>query len=116
MWVPFNTKIWLYRKPVDFRRGVDGLSMFIADKLRQDPMSGHLFVFRNRQSDKVKILWWNDHGFYLLYKRNEKMKFKFPDINDSSVELKIEQLQWLLTGLDYQKQPLPEPIRATNFF
>lgn len=116
MWMPFNTKVWLYRKPVDFRRGVDGLSIFIADTLKQDPVSGHCFVFRNKQADKIKILWWSDQGFYLLYKRNEKMKFKFPTIIDSSVELKPEQLQWLLTGLDYQQHPLPEPIKASHFF
>ena len=56
MILPFNTTIWLYRHPVDFRRQIDGLMMMVADTLQRDPTSGQLFVFRNRACDKIKML------------------------------------------------------------
>ena len=116
MILPFNTSVWFYRQPIDFRKQIDGLMVLVADTLRLDPVSGQLFVFRNRQGDKVKLLYWQDNGFWLLYKRNETGRFLFPPIVDDTVELSAEQLQWLLSGIDMTKQPQRKKIHPTHFF
>lgn len=116
MIVPFNTSVWLYRQPVDFRKQIDGLVILVADTLRRDPVSGQLFVFRNRQGDKIKLLYWQDNGFWLLYKRYETGRFVFPSVVDDAIELSVEQLQWLLSGLDMMKQPQRKKLQPTHFF
>ena len=116
MILPFNTTIWLYRHPVDFRRQIDGLMMTVADTLNRDPTSGQMFVFRNRACDKIKMLHWQDNGFWLLYKRNESGRFVFPVTGDDTLALSLEQLQWLLSGLDLSLQNKPAPLRYTRFF
>jgi transposase len=116
MILPFNTAIWLYRHPVDFRRQIDGLMMMVADTLQRDPTSGQLFVFRNRACDKIKMLHWQDNGFWLLYKRNESGRFVFPMTGADTVSLTLEELQWLLSGLDLSMQRKRVPLRYTRFF
>lgn len=116
MLLPFNTQIWFYRQPIDFRKQIDGIVYLVADTLGKDPTSGQLFVFRNKSADKLKMLYWDDQGFWLLYKRFEKCRFKFPDIIDSTMELSTQQLQWLLTGIDFTQQQQPKPLSVTNFF
>lgn len=116
MILPFNTQVWLYRNPVDFRKQIDGLVILVADTLQLDPTSGHLFVFRNRSADKLKMLVWEGNGFWLLYKRNETGKFIFPPLNDETVSLSTEQLQWLLTGLDCWHSPKKIPLKPRHFF
>jgi len=81
MFLSFNAAIWLYPKPVDFRKQMDGLVMLVADHLQLNPTSGQLFLFRNRHANKIKMLWWENNGFWLCYKRLEKGKLKFPKIN-----------------------------------
>lgn len=116
MFLSFNAKIWLYPNPIDFRKQIDGTVMLIADHLQLNPTSGQLFLFRNRQANKIKILWWDRNGFWLCYKRLEKGRLKFPVIKDEAMELTRDQLNWLLSGLDFAKQTqLPEVI-ASNFF
>jgi len=56
MWFGFSDKIWLYHQPIDFRKQIDGLVVLVADQLQADPTSGQLFVFRNRSSNKIKLL------------------------------------------------------------
>ncbi len=116
MLLPFNAQIWFYRQPIDFRKQIDGIVYLVADTLEKDPTSGQLFVFRNKSADKLKMLYWDDQGFWLLYKRFEKMRFKFPGISDDAMELSIQQLQWLLTGIDFTQQQQPRPINYSHFF
>ncbi len=116
MWLPFKTTIWFYRHPVDFRKQIDGLVMLVADTLQKDPTSGQLFVFRNRQADKIKMLYWDDNGFWLLYKRFEKARFIFPGINDELMELTTQQWQCLLSGLNFAQQEIPEKLTIKHFF
>ncbi len=116
MWLPFNTKIWFYRLPVDFRKQIDGLILIVADTLNKDPVSGQLFVFRNKGADKLKMIYWQENGFWLLYKRFAKGRFKFPGKSDEAMELSQQELQWLLSGLDFTKQPKMEPLKCSNFF
>lgn len=89
------------------RRGFDGLAAMASSVLGEDPLSGHLFVFRNRRQDRLKILYWDRDGFALWYKRLEKGRFRFPQslrpASSSSrrrVELKAPDLMMLLDGVD----------------
>ncbi len=112
----FNQPIWFYQQPVDFRKQIDGLVLLVADQLNQDPTSGQLFIFRNRQSDKLKLLWWDNNGFWLFYKRVEKGRFKLPKVHDSSLELTKDQLSVLLAGLNFTEQTYLEKVDAKHFF
>jgi transposase len=80
------------------------------------PTSGQLFLFHNRTANKIKMLWWDKNGFWMFYKRLERGKLKFPEIHDQAIEITRDQMNWLLSGLDYTKQtPLPE-VKASNFY
>ena len=116
MFLPFNAKIWLYRKPVNFRGQIDALVLLVAAHLREDPTSGHIFAFRNKAANKIKLLYWEGDGFWLMYKRLEKSRFKFPSIEDTKFEITGEQMQWLLSGLDIMKMEAKKILRVTNFF
>jgi transposase len=111
-----NIKVWLYRKPIDFRGQIDALVLLVASYLREDPTSGHVFAFRNRSADKIKLLYWEGDGFWLMYKRLEKSKFRYPDIEDTKFAISGEQLQWLLSGLDIMKIAEKKSIKVINFF
>jgi len=109
MQLSYKTPIWLYPEIVDFRKQIDGLVILIADALSKNPTSGELFIFRNRRGDKVKLLWYDHNGFWLCYKRLEQSRLKFPPPDAHAMELTRDQLSWLLSGLDWMKQPqLPE--------
>lgn len=112
----FNTSIWLYPNPVDFRKQMDGLVMLVADHLKLNPTSGQIFLFWNRHANKIKLLWWERNGFWLCYKRLEQGKLKFPDKSDKAMLLTTEQLSWLLSGLDFIKHELLPEVKATNFY
>lgn len=112
----FNTTVWFYPQPIDFRKQLNGLVMLVADHLQLNPTSGQLFLFRNRSANKIKILYWERNGFWLCYKRLEKGKLKFPAISDTAMQLTTEQFSWLLSGLDFTKQALLPEVRASNFY
>ena len=114
--LPFNSKVWLYRKPIDFRKQIDSIVILVAGALEKNPASGQLFVFRNKNADKIKMLYFEDNGFWLLYKRNENSRFKFPSITDESMELSVQQLQWLLSGIDFTLQKQTETLKVSNFY
>jgi transposase len=116
MLLSFNSPIWFYPQPIDFRRQLDGLVMLVADHLKMHPASGQLFLFRSRKNNKIKMLWWDRNGFWLFYKRLEKGRFQFPPLSDQSVELTRDQMGWLLSGLDCIKQPLLPAVEVKNFF
>jgi transposase len=112
----FIPPIWFYLKPVDFRCQIDGLVILISDHLELNPASGQLFIFRNRNANKIKLLWYDRNGFWLCYKRLEKGKFKFPAINNNVIELSRDKLSWLLSGLDFTKCIELSSVTATNFY
>ena len=116
MFSPFNGKVWFYQQPIDFRKQIDGLVILVADALRKDPVSGQLFVFRNKRADKIKILYWEDNGFWLLYKRCEKTRFIFPGIDDTAMEISKQQLQWLLSGIDFTQHKPVRKLSVKHFF
>lgn len=112
----FQQKIWFYQSPVDFRKQLDGLIILVASQLKLDPTSGQLFIFRNRHANKLKILWWDENGFWLLYKRLEESRFKFPKISQESMAINREQFQFLLAGIDFEKHQFLPRVYAKNFF
>jgi transposase len=100
-------KVYLYRDPVDFRVGINGLSILVEQTMRLNPMATALFVFGNRRGDRIKILGWGGNGFWLFLKRLEADHFIWPNGSDT-VTLSVEQLHWLLDGIDLaviQKHP-----------
>lgn len=99
----YGNKIWIFRKHVDFRCSIDGLSAQIVSNTQNNPQKG-IYLFLNKGKDKIKCLSWHKNGFILLYKRLETGKFCL-DFNheQSAVEIKVEELGWLLAGLEWQK-------------
>lgn len=92
-------RVWIASVPIDMRRGFDRLAEHVRQVLAGDPMSGHLFVFRNRSGERIKILWWDRNGYTLYYKRLERGTFQFPPAGDArSVTIGSHQLMQLLNG------------------
>ena len=93
--------VYLCRDIVDFRKGINGLSVLVEQVLEHDPFSEHLFVFCNRSRKKIKILYWERSGFCLWQKSLEKAHFKWPRKSEPGViTLRGQQLNWLLDGYD----------------
>ena len=88
--------------PTDMRKGFDGLSMLAQEVLKQEPFSGHLFVFRGKRGDLVKVLYWDGQGFCLFAKRLEKGRFVWPITRQGTVTLTPAQLSMLLEGIDWR--------------
>jgi transposase len=93
-----NVRVWLATAPLDMRRGFDRLAEQVRTILLQDPLSGHLFVFANRSRERLKILWWDQGGYCIYYKRLEKGTFQFPSSKEKSIALSSQQLLKLLSG------------------
>src|SRR5437660_12420016 len=99
--LPPTVRVYVATGTTDLRRSIDSLSMLVRERLALDPLSGHLFLFRNRRGDRVKILAWDRSGFWMLYKRLERGTFAWP-ANDAagSVEMRSTDLALLLAGID----------------
>ena len=101
-----GVKVYICTTPADMRRGFDGLSGMAQSLMEQDPLSGHLFVFRNRNRDRLKILYWDQDGLAIWYKRLEQGTFQFPtdlkpkDQTKIGVEVSTNDLALLLGGID----------------
>ena len=103
--------IYVYRDPVDMRKAMTGLSALVATELDRNPTDGSLYVFINRARDKVKLLIWHVNGYWMLYKRLEKQRFKWPDwFEGESLELSVEQLDYLLDGYDLNGMRPHRPV------
>ena len=96
------TKVWLATQPADMRCGFDRLAELASSVTGEDPLSGHLFLFRSRGGDRLKILYWDADGYALWYKRLEEGTFKLPRIEDGarSVQLRPSELAMMLDGID----------------
>jgi transposase len=101
---PPAVRIWLARQAVDLRKSFDGLAEQVRQYLRHDPLSGHVFVFRNKRGDRVKLLYWDEDGFVIVYKRLEEGTFRWPALgaDQASVTLRAAELTMLLDGIDWQ--------------
>lgn len=94
-------RVYVATGATDLRRSIDGLAALVRDPLALDPLSGHLFLFRNRRGDRVKILVWDRSGYWVLYKRLERGTFAWPDTEGPApVELRSSDLLVLLAGVD----------------
>ena len=96
-----NVQVWLATAPVDMRRSFDGLAEHVRAFLGHDPLSGSMFVFRNRSAQRLKILWWDQEGLAIYYKRLEKGTFQFPagDAREKVVAIDSASLLRLLRGM-----------------
>jgi transposase len=94
-----DLKVYVHRDAVDFRKNITGLSALVEQALGRDPFAPAVYVFRNRRADRIKLLMWERNGFWLLMKRLEADKFVWPR-GDAVLELTVEQLHWLLDGID----------------
>lgn len=100
--LPASTRVWLAAGKTDMRRGFDGLAAIAQTVLMQDPFCGHVFAFRGRRGDIVKLLWWDGQGLCLFAKRLEQGRFVWPSADSGSVSLTPAQLSMLLEGIDWR--------------
>ena len=100
---PTGVRVLVATKPVDFRKGMDGLAAYVEQQLQVDPFSGVIYVFRSKRADKVKLLFWDQTGLVLVMKRLEDGRFRWPAIQDGVMRLSPSQLSALLEGLDWAR-------------
>jgi len=101
--LPAGTQIWIAAGVSDMRRGFDGLAAQVQTTLEHNPFSGHIFVFRGRRGDLVKLLWFDGDGLCLFAKRLERGRFVWPQATNGSVCLSRAQLSMLLEGIDWRR-------------
>jgi len=109
-------RIWLATEPADMRRGFDRLAETARSVTGQDPLCGHLFLFRSRGGDRLKVLYWDKDGYALWYKRLEEGTFKLPRLDGTqrSVELRASELAMMLDGIDLKSVRRVKRYRRKN--
>ena len=105
--LPLGTRVWLAAGVTDMRKGMDGLAALVQTTLTSNPFSGHVFVFRGKRGDLVKLLWWSGDGMNLYLKRLERGRFVWPQATSGAVHLSSAQLSMLLEGIDWRR-----PVRT----
>jgi transposase len=113
--VASQVRILVASRPVDFRKGMDGLAASVQQLLQENPFAGDVFIFRAKRNDRVKILTYDGTGLWLHYKRLEAGKFVWPSPADGVVQLTAAQLSVLLDGLDWRRlrpRPAARPLVA----
>ena len=101
--LPAGTRVWIAAGVTDLRRGFTGLSAQVQTTLEQDPFCGHVFVFRGRRGDLLKLSWWDGDGLCLFAKRLERGRFVWPKADSGTVALTRAQLSMLLEGIDWRR-------------
>ena len=101
--LPAGAHIWIAAGVTDLRRGFTGLSAIAQTVLQQDPFAGHVFVFRGRRGDLIKLVWWDGDGLCLFAKRLEHGRFIWPKAESDTVSLTRAQLSMLLEGIDWRR-------------
>lgn len=96
------SRVFLYRDPVDFRKSYRGLSVLVELELGHNPCSGDLYAFINRDRSRIKLLHWERNGFVLYYKALVEERFHWPTVQDDTLVVDGEQLNWLLDGLNIE--------------
>ena len=92
--------IYLANKPIDFRKAVNGLCVSVVEDMQKNPGDG-IYIFYNKNLDRVKILGWHSNGYVMVYKRLEKGKF-FVRVKGDNIQINSDQLNWLLAGVDWR--------------
>ena len=111
--VPAGVRVLVATKPVDFRKGGDGLVALVRETLGEDPFSGAIFIFRAKRADRVKIVAWDGSGLVLLWKRLEDGAFRWPPISDGVMRLTAAQLAALVDGMDWSRLHARDVARPT---
>jgi transposase len=111
--VPAGVRVLIATKPVDFRKGGDGLVALVREALGEDPFSGTIFIFRAKRADRVKIVAWDGSGLTLFWKRLEHGAFKWPPIADGVMRLTAAQLAALVDGMDWSRLHARDVARPT---
>ena len=106
---PLAAQIWIAAGVTDMRRGFQGLAAQVQTALEQQPYSGHIFIFRGRRGDMVKLLWFDGDGLCLFQKRLERGRFIWPQATSGTVSLSRAQLSMLLEGIDWRA-----PLRTSE--
>ena len=101
--IPGGARVLIATRPVDFRKGMDGLAAVVKEHLRADPYCGAIFVFRAKRADRVKLILWDGTGLCLFTKRLEEGTFRWPKIEDGVMRLTSSQLSALIEGLDWTR-------------
>ena len=111
-----SVRLWLAVAPTDMRCGFDRLADLARSLTRQDPMSGHLFLFRSKRGDRLKALYWDRDGYALWYKRLEEGAFRLPrpQGDAASIELRPSELAMLLDGIDLRSVRRIKRYRRAN--
>lgn len=100
--VPVGVRVWLATGHTDMRKGFAGLSLVVQETLQRDPHAGHLFVFRGRRSNLIKVIWHDGQGACLFAKRLERGRFVWPSPVEGAVTITSAQLGYLLEGIDWR--------------
>ena len=108
---PGGVRVLVASRPVDFRKGMDGLAALAKETLAQDQFSGTILVFRAKRADRVKLLFWDGSGLLLVSKRLEQGAFKWPPITDGVMRVSAAQLAALIEGLDWTRVHVPRVLR-----
>jgi transposase len=111
-----SVRVLVATKPVDFRKGAEGLAALVREDIKADPFSGAVYVFRAKRADRVKLIFWDGTGMCLFAKRLEKGAFRWPNIRDGVMRLSAAQLSALLEGLDWRRVyavEMPAPVQPS---
>ena len=100
--LPAGVRVWLATGHCDMRKGYASLSVLVQETLKYDPHGGHLFVFRGRRGDRIKIIWHDGYGACLLAKRLERGRFIWPTATDGAIAISPAQLAYMLEGIDWR--------------
>jgi transposase len=111
--IPAGAKVYVATRPVDFRKGPDGLVALVRDT-GADPFSGALYVFRAKRADRVKIVWWDGSGLCLFAKRLDDDKFRWPRVENGVIRLAAPQLMALVEGMDWTRVRAERRRRPTS--
>lgn len=96
-------RVMMATKPVDFRKGAEGLAALVRETMGADPFNGAVYVFRARRADRIKLIFWDGSGVCLYAKRLEDGEFRWPKVEDGMMRLSAAQLSALLEGLDWRR-------------
>jgi transposase len=96
-------RVLIATRPVDFRKGAEGLAALVRETMGADPFSGAVYVFRAKRADRIKLIFWDGTGVCLMAKRLEDGEFRWPKVQDGVVRLTAAQLSALLEGLDWRR-------------
>jgi len=98
-----TVRVLVATRPVDFRKGAEGLAALVREQMQADPFSGAIYVFRAKRADRVKLIYWDGTGVCLFAKRLEDGKFRWPSVQDGVMRLSAAEFSALLEGLDWRR-------------